>query len=61
MLARIIILPVIISVLMGVITLIMRDINIVVPSFTDKIDRLVAGVILIAITVPQLGVTGRHM
>lgn len=39
----------------------MRHIHIVVPVPLNKIDRLVAGVIAVAVFIPALGMAGRHM
>lgn len=39
----------------------MRHINIVVPSLLDKVDRLVAGMIAMAVLTPFLGVTWRYI
>jgi hypothetical protein len=42
-------------------TVIMRHVYVVIPVFFHKIDRLVAGIVTVAIFIPSFGVTRRHI
>lgn len=52
---------VILSVLFGITRLLLRHINIIVPSITYEIGRAATGIVFMAVLAPVFRMTGRYM
>lgn len=59
----IIVMPPVIMVAAGItaLTVIMRHVDVVVPVFFYKIDRLIAGIVTVTVFIPSLSMTRRHI
>ena len=53
--------PVMLLCVLSIAGLLMRCIDVIVPSFLDEIDRTAASIVLAAVLAPVLCVTGGHM
>lgn len=55
--------PIVIMVAAGItaLTVIMRHVDVVVPVFFYKIDRLIAGIVTVTVFIPSLSMTRRHI